>query len=113
VSVYRDADGSDCTADGASSRFEEFTIVEVMRDGVLDTVPRDWQVFTPTHRAPAARLVFRSMMGGLWHLEPVVAEDTQPWLMFGGNYAATTDSRLHEVVGHKVGALAIHDRKEF
>jgi len=107
----------DCTADGASSRYDQFTVVEVVTDGgrkVVEPMPEDSRVFSPTAKAPAARLVHRPYLGkNTWHLEPIVAGvSEQPWLMAGGHYATWSDSRISDLVGI-YGALSIHDRKEF
>lgn len=111
VGVARPADIGDCTADGASSRYDRFTIIEVVRDGEVTPMLKGAAVFAPTEKAPAARLVRRSIMGKVvWHLEPIVAGG-QPWLMAGGNYAAWSDSRISDITG-LYGALSIHDRKE-
>ena len=116
VEVLRGALFGDCTADGASSRYDEFTLVEIVRESFLGNevtpMPEGSRVFAATEKRPAARLVHRNLNGrGIWHVEPIVDAPQQPWLMAGGNYAAQGDSRISEITG-VYGALSIHDRKE-
>jgi len=102
VNVYRAASGRDCTNAGESSRFENFTVVNV--DGP----------FEPTDDAPAA--ILESHVRGCLRLQPVSLGDRLP--MMGGNYAATSDSRWSTKCAALLGAdafygaVAIHDRVE-
>jgi hypothetical protein len=105
VSVYRDADGHDCTLNGVSSKVKKLTVINVPGP------------FAPNEEAPAAilerhhRKVVRIIPAG---------EDGKPlpgWSMFGGNYAACSDSRLSQAIEKMTGqewygAVAIHDRFE-
>lgn len=104
VTVYRSADSDyDCTNGGASSRFTELCLTNV--DG-------PWE---PTDEIPAAKLVVRDIGGKTLSIVPDEVADK--WHMFGGNYAATSDSRFGEacykMTGQRwYGAVPIHDRVE-
>lgn len=100
VTVYRNAGGYDCTMNGASKRYDKFTVINA--EGP----------FEPTDEAPAA--ILKPYVGTV-HLRPV--ECGEKWTMMGGNYAACSDSRFSQAVekllGHKFyGAVPIHDRIE-
>lgn len=100
VSVYRHGK-YDCTNGGVSSRVTELTLINV--DGP----------FEPTDKAPAAKLE----QGPMNSVRIVPVECEGHWTMFGGNYAACSDSRLssaiQKLLGHRFyGAVAIHDRVE-
>ena len=102
VAVYRNSLYGDCTLGGISSNNTELTLVNVPGP------------FEPTAYAPAA--ILESHTKGCLRIIPDVA-DPQPWFMFGGNYAACSDSRVSEtcekLLGHRFyGAIAIHDRIE-
>lgn len=116
VSIYRKApadkpgallqlDG-DCSNGGVSSRVARLTLVNVAGP------------FEPTPDAPAAYLVKGNVAGSVKVVpaDATGAMDTR-WLMFGGNYAGTSDSRFGEAVEALGGAwhsgpVAIHDRYE-
>lgn len=94
VSVYR-SPGLDCTNGGVSSTADTLCIVNI--DGP----------FEPSDTHPAARLI-RS--GGIARIIPEQpGEGVGP--MFGGHFAATSDSRFSRAVGF-YGAVPIHDRWE-
>jgi hypothetical protein len=97
VYVYRDADGSDCTAGGISSKFNKLTIINV--DGPFD----------PTPDAPA--VVLENGPLNSMRIVPVFKPEGAVGPMFGGNYAASSDSRVRDAIGF-YGAVAIHDRFE-
>lgn len=110
VQVYRGARGNDCTMGGISSQASELCLVNVSGP------------FEPSESTPAAMLGTGRMFGGL-RIVPAVKNDAgewvedSRWLMMGGNYAATSDSRFSEacerLLGHTFyGAVAIHDRHE-
>lgn len=123
VEVYRPAHGTDCTLGGASATVSAFTVI-----GIIDETQHDWnsrqqapvtpmpadsQVSGVTEAAPAAYLRLR-LIGGrrLCNLEPAYLDrPTQPWLMAGGNYAASSDSRWAQLT-QMYGAVSIHDRNE-
>lgn len=92
----------DCTNGGVSSKFTEGVVVNV--DG--PSKPRD--------DAPAMLLV-KGYAPGTVRIVP--ADVGTGRSMFGGNYAATSDSRfseaLEKLLGHRFyGAVAVHDRFE-
>lgn len=103
VHVFRGSLG-DCTAGGVSSKVNELTVVNV--DGP----------FEPTDERPAAVLK-DGHLPGTCRLVPVAVDLPKKWLMFGGNYASTSDSRWHRAVdkicgSRQSGAVSIHDRVE-
>lgn len=104
VAIYRAANGTDCTNDGASSRFQAFTLINV--DGPFD----------PSDHAPAAILEpIRGKIGV--RIVPLEDKESGKWVMFGGNFAYSSDSRLSRAVEaitgqDHYGAVAIHDRIE-
>ncbi|USN14496.1 hypothetical protein DOMOVOI_00210 [Brevundimonas phage vB_BpoS-Domovoi] len=117
VSIYRRAaadhpgdiiklDSVDCTNGGVTSKVAQLTLVNV--DGPFD----------PNPSRPAAYLVKGNVPGAV---KIVPATDTGEmdtrWLMAGGNYAGTTDSRFNEAVerlgGPRFGGpVSVHDRYE-
>jgi hypothetical protein len=112
VSVFRNA-GPDCSLGGLTVDHRDLTVVNV--DGP----------FGPTDDRPAVMLI--QGPGANHHgsnpiLVPAVkneAGDWQPapgWWMFGGNYAATSDSRFGEAIAKLGGtrgmAPKVHDRIE-
>ena len=101
VSVYRDSSDYDCTRNGVTNRFDELCVVNV--DGP----------FEPKDDCPAVRLE----QGPLNSVRLVPLEGEGRWTMFGGNYAATSDSRfsdaIEKMLGHRFyGAVPVHDRIE-
>ncbi|UTC29087.1 hypothetical protein BAMBUS_00040 [Brevundimonas phage vB_BpoS-Bambus] len=99
-------DSVDCTNGGVSSKVAQLTLVNV--DGPFD----------PNPSRPAAYLVKGNVRGAV---KIVPATDTGEmdtrWLMAGGNYAGTTDSRFNEAVerlgGPRFGGpVSVHDRFE-
>lgn len=115
VSVYRSNLG-DCTNGGVSERANRLCIVNI--EGP----------FEPSDEAPAVILTVNSLGNPI--LKPATqrireengneifdyVEDESAWFMFGGNYAACSDSRFGEAVRRHTprfyGALPIHDRAE-
>jgi hypothetical protein len=100
VSVMRQAEFGDCSNNGVSARFSRLTLINV--EGPFD----------PREDAPAAKL--EQHRPGCLRVVPVGVDG---WKMFGGNYAACSDSRFseacEELLGHRFyGAVAIHDRVE-
>lgn len=99
-------DAEDCTNGGVSSRVAALTLVNVEGPS------------TPSDDAPAAYLVKGNVAGSV---KVVPADATgamdSRWLMFGGNYAGTSDSRFGEAVERLGGAwhsatAPVHDRYE-
>lgn len=102
VSIYR-TPGRDCTNGGVSAFGSELTLINV--DGPVD----------PSFDAPAAKLVPGHLPGTVRIVPEAIPEKRHS--MFGGNYAATSDSRFTRAVeaivgGPFYGAVAIHDRLE-
>jgi len=129
ASIYKE-NGRDYSNGGISSRVNEVTIVG--RD--IDRV--GGAIFEPTVDAPAVVLVRRTMTrnGGYRrrvidpatgsikheyvgetyeyvHAEPLQQHELGLWLMNGGTYIATSDSRFNEATGGH-GPIALHDRYE-
>lgn len=114
LNVYRSADGANCTNGGYTARFTQLTLVGVRdetkgHNAPVEPLGRQSQVFAPTAERPAVILVKRHIGRILWHLVPAGFEGQ--WFMFGGNYAATSDSRFGDITGI-YGAIAVHDRVE-
>lgn len=110
LTVYRTPVFGDCTLRGISSNHDEVVVVNVEGPS------------KPSDDRPAVMLVDGALRGtvrivpavenpdGSWSPEP-------RWTMFGGNYAATSDSRWSEAIEARLGArfygaVAIHDRIE-
>lgn len=118
VSVYRSAGIGDCTNGGISSGADKLILVGVIRGGEFEPLPRGSQVFEPRPDAPAVVLVESRLPAKYGpHLEPYEpgpASHVGP--MFGGNYAASSDSRwseLGDLFGHgRLDGVPIHDRYE-
>jgi hypothetical protein len=105
ISVFKDSSSNyDCTAGGITSRFNRLCVVNV--NGPFD----------PTDDTPAVMLV-KGNMPGTVKIVPVEELDKGSWTMFGGNYAATSDSRFSQAIekivgGRFYGAVPVHDRVE-
>lgn len=105
VSVYKDAGSNyDCTNNGVTNRFSRLNVVNV--EGPFD----------PTDDCPAVMLV-KGNLPGTVKIVPLDEMGTGSWTMFGGNYAATSDSRFTAAVekitgGRFYGAVPVHDRVE-
>ena len=72
--------------------------------------------FEPDEKAPAA-VIMLTQFGNAKILPAADAKD-ENWMMFGGNYAATSDSRFGDAIEKLTGqdfygAVPIHDRKEW
>ncbi len=101
VYVLRSPRLGDCSNGGASARFDQLTLTNV--EGPFD----------PRPEAPAA--VLEQHVPGCLRIRPLECGDS--WVMAGGNFAETSDSRFNqkceELLGHRFyGAVAIHDRVE-
>jgi len=110
VYVYRDAELGDCTLGGISSKANRLCIVNV--EGP----------FKPDATMPGAVLI-RGNSPGTAKIVPTIEPQpgcytrTNRHTMFGGNFAATSDSRFNAAIVHITGhpfhgAVAIHDRIE-
>lgn len=124
LDVLRPAHGTDCTNGGISATANMLTLVGVIRDHAdPEPLARHSRVFAATDDAPPVLLHSRTF-GEDTVLSLVPAQETKGthtrvggWWMAGGNFAATTDSRLAdlaaELTGHRFyGAIAVHDRSE-
>lgn len=107
LNVYRSANGTDCTAGGITSRHAELLLVGDGIDAIFQATP------------DRPRVTLRKWHGTV-HLVPCdefgKPLDRIQW-MFGGNYAASCDSRVYRAVEALTstpfhGALAVHDRHE-
>lgn len=100
ANVYRDASGVDCTNGGVSSRVTTVTITGSGIPGIFD----------PKESAPELRLRMRVVGGEEYcYLVPAELDDGKHWVMFGGNYAHSSDSRIRAINKYP---LPIHDRVE-
>jgi len=102
ASVLKDSDRADCSNNGVTNRYNKLCIVNVKGP------------FKPSADAAAVELV----EGNLPNTVKIVPVDEKgKWTMFGGNYAASSDSRFSEAIrtligGNWSGAVAVHDRVE-
>jgi hypothetical protein len=101
ITVYRDANDSyDCTKNGVSKRFSRLCVTNV--DGPFD----------PSEDCPPVKLVENP-----FNTVAIVPDElSDKATTFGGNYAATSDSRfgdaIKKITGTEFhGAVAIHDRE--
>lgn len=98
LSVFRDASGTDCSMRGLSSKHARIFVIS---DGLC------FQENGPFTEVDAIELdipIFEiGMTGGRYHLKP---KDEKRWVMFGGNFAYSSDSRTPQYPLH------IHDRIE-
>lgn len=95
VSVYRNADGSDCTLGGITG---QVSTLYVPHPG------------GPIHNpAEALRLVPREK-GGQLNFVPLRADLEGSWSMFGGNFVFSSDGRF--VARYGAQPVAVHDRVE-
>jgi hypothetical protein len=128
VYVLRSALLGDCTAHGVSSDHDRLIVVGTLGrdDKYVTPLPVDSRVFAATDDAPAVAIRDGNLPGTLV-IVPVqespagLAEygyvKVEEWVMMGGNFADSADSRLSRVIesrlGHRFyGALPIHDRIE-
>lgn len=103
VSVYRAAGRGDCTNSGASSSADFLCVVNV--EGPYE----------PSADMPGFELVHRGDMPVLVpYMVPYngISNTKRVGPMFGGNYAASSDSRFREATAPFYGALPIFDRYE-
>lgn len=104
VAIFKNSSSrTDCAMNGVSARHTELTITNVPGP------------FEPTKQAPAAKLLPGFLPGTARIVPDEVPEGKRS--MFGGNYAATSDSRFTRAVEDLIdapfyGAVPIHDRVE-
>lgn len=103
LEVYRTRRLSDCTNGGVTSTHD--TILVEHPDGYIEVDEKN----PPENLMCVVKRFFAGRE--IYHLEPVVEPEGAGW-MFGGNYAATSDSRFDELIGGMYGAVAVHDRQE-
>ena len=100
VNVYKSI--YDCTLNGMTSRHDQLCLINV--DGP----------FNPDNDKPAALLVPGNLPNTVKIIPANVNED-KTWVMFGGNFAYSSDARFNNAVekiaGYR-GAVSIHDRIE-
>ena len=102
ITVYRNGK-YDCTNGGISSRFNELLLI--CENGFID-------VDETNPPENLVKLKARYLFGEIhYSIEPVKKPEGAGWMM-GGNYAAASDSRFWDMVGHAHGAVAVHDRQE-
>lgn len=124
LSVYKAPRIGDCTGGGITSKADSVVVVGILRDGKVEPLPRESQVFSPSEKSPAVVLVESHIarLSSTPHLIPLeIALDGVPsgsvGPMAGGNYAGTSDSRwaeLGKLFGPqlRLGVVAVHDRVE-
>ena len=105
VYVYKQADPwfGDSSLNGVTNRFNKLCVINM--DGP----------FEPDEETPAVRLVNGNLPGTVKIVPDNVGDR---WPMFGGNYAATSDSRFGEAISKMTGKkfehgiVPVHDRFE-
>lgn len=114
----------DGTAGGVSAQYDTLTVIGYYAEGdcLITPLESSSQVFTPNDRRPAVALRVRYLDDRVVEVVPVEVEGdvyvpVNRWMMAGGNYASSYDSRLGALVNrllgrHFCGALPIHDRIE-
>ena len=110
--IYRSDLMGGCASGGISERVKNVTLIGDGVDGV----------FEPSVDAPAVKLVKRNIDGIYVHAEPDLTHATNatelarigtetPWLMAGGTFIYSCDSRFGQAVGHSQ-PISLHDRFE-
>lgn len=97
VSVYRTPSLGDCTNGGVSGKHDEFLLVDEDIDGPIRN----------DGRYPVLRLRKREIAGR--ETLHVIPDGETRYVMFGGNFVYTSDSRFRQVCNYP---LPIHDRVE-
>ena len=99
--VLKPCHGTDCTANGITSRYTQVLLVG-------DGVPAHFEARPDT---PIVKLVRRDLARGTYlHVEPIEKpEGSWNGPMAGGNFIYSCDSRFHEVSQYP---LSVHDRFE-
>lgn len=110
VYVYRQADGSDTTNGGISSRYNRLLLI--CDNGFIEVDennPPENLVKLVVREFPDMHFGFETV----YHVEPVARPDSGNFgWMAGGNFVYSSDSRLSEMVDGMYGALSVHDRQE-
>lgn len=113
--VYRDADGYDCTMNGASSRFKRLYVVK--RDVTLQDVEELCKKNPKYNLEQFFKVDYKfyecknPVFAGYVRLKPLV-KVPHACNMFGGNYLASSDSRFKDFVCGLDYPVPIHDRWE-
>lgn len=108
ASIYKHPLYRRCANGGISERCDEVCVVNV--EGPFEPDDRHPAVILDSHRKGIVRIVPAFRRDGAW----VAVEG---WLMDGGAYVATSDSRFREAIERLTGsdfygAVALHDRRE-
>ena len=105
LSIFKNK-GRSCSNGGLSSRVEEVTLIDADLAGV----------FAPSATAPAVVLV--AGPGDTIRVVPADLHAENKWVMFGGTFVFTSDSRVSRLIEKKFGrkdssyALKLFDRVE-
>lgn len=110
VSVYRDADGHDCTNGGVTSRHISMTLFyQCKREEALDYCQQNG-IDTDGCLWLEKRVLFGEQHD---YARPLLHESGKCGPMFGGNFVYTSDSRLADALGTTCSApVPVHDRYE-
>ena len=101
VSIFIDQRIGESSNHGISSKCKEVTLID-------KDIP---EMHEPTEKAPAVKLVRRTIRGGEYiHAEPVNGPDPGcvGWMM-GGSYIHCSDSRIRDINKYPI---PLHDRQE-
>lgn len=106
VSIYRNADGSDCSNGGISGRY---TRALAIGDGLP-------AIFEASPDMPVVVLM-RGNLRGTAKVVPLSVVKSGAWSMFGGAFIVGGDSRWNEAVNRicgseQSGVVPLHDRVE-
>lgn len=140
LDVYRTSRRGDCTNGGVSATHADLLLVGILDErrtftAGVDVLPTEYAPHGarrhflgdegPTRPTVALQICARSffvsenyaaLVPVEWDHEANRYRRTHSWVMFGGNYAATSDSRLSELAAHflhyRASILPIHDRVE-
>jgi len=110
VSVYRAADGRDCTNGGVTSRHDAMTLFyDCRREAALQ-----YCKYNGIDPDGCLVLVKRTLWGEQHnYAAPLVHQSGKCGPMFGGNFVFTSDSRMAEAMGTTCSCpVEVHDRYE-
>lgn len=107
--VYREADGSDCTNGGVSSKYRRlYVVAEHVTLQDVQELCKENNYYTVDQFLKLDYDFLGS--NGYCRLEPI--NKGGKWNMFGGNYLISSDSRFKEYVGYCKYPVPILDRFE-